>query len=247
MKTHYMEKHPKEDKFTCIFCQKHFTRLLDCLDHQRAHRGEEPYTCKYCPKHFTSTRSRLSHYHLCHPKVIPRLYQCKECSENFASESLLEAHLPTHDEHIIVCKMCGNVFKCKMYFIKHNQRQHNGKAECSKPISPTPTNLQSFDVQVKAISKCHLCLMDLYGKFDTTKHFEEYHPGANPNECRCGRVFKSYKKVRVHAMQHVERTKSFACDKCDKLFSSRQQLQKHNNVHLRKTKFSKIPVRKYLL
>ncbi|XP_069470647.1 zinc finger protein 37A-like [Ambystoma mexicanum] len=78
----------------CPDCNKSFRRRDTLLVHKRTHTGERPYWCAICDKSFNQVGA-LNRHHRTH--LGDRPYQCHLCEKSFSQNGTLIAHQKTHN------------------------------------------------------------------------------------------------------------------------------------------------------
>ncbi|EHK27525.1 uncharacterized protein TRIVIDRAFT_217401 [Trichoderma virens Gv29-8] len=167
-------------------------------------------TCYECGKVFHCLRKLTEHRASGIHTDAPR-YVCSECGAKFDDSAHLERHMASHtDARPLVCDVCGKDFKT-LDNLRYHQIVH--------------TSEKRF--------KCDDCDKTFKRKEALVLHRKDAHPEEEiDGTCdKCGKVFESLSKLRWHiSTDHSEKNK-FECDKCDRKFSFKTQLDKHLASH----------------
>ena len=112
--------HTGEKLYTCKHCKKSFRNSTDCKKHERTHTGEKPYTCKHWKKCFSDSSGCKQHERI-HTGEKP--YTCKHCKKSFSNSSDCKKHERTHTgEKPYTCKHCKKSFSRASNCRKHEDR-----------------------------------------------------------------------------------------------------------------------------
>ncbi|EDS41888.1 zinc finger protein 307 [Culex quinquefasciatus] len=141
------------------------------------------------------------------------LFTCTSCNRSFESKVSLHVHLnycdssKTEPIRTFSCTVCSADFMCRESLTGHLNKHKGIKPfQCSKPS----------------------CTKTFYSPMTLRVH--ERGCGSSPFVCAlCGVTTKTLSSYRAHQETHNERT--LACPDCDKKFSSRTYLKKHQKVH----------------
>ena len=169
---------------------------------------------------------------------------CNVCQKTFNAPYKLKIHSLIHsDKFPFFCSFCNKGFNNK-YKMKGHEKRHHGSGGIS-----SMTSISSWsENQTKLEYSCEKCR----AAFDTKKARREHIQAAHPlmyissHSCPlCQKVFKGLKglnnhisnascqKNRRNQMNAAEGCKSFKCDKCNCVCSSRKSLNCHyRQVHL---------------
>ena len=120
--------------FTCLHCQKNFTRLYNIRKHLKSVVGEPLYPCHLCEQKFNQEVHYKSHL-LAHknnkrkleelqggnqPKVKGRPYKCDMCDKEFAKLCNMKNHIMTHTgERPHICEYCPKTFTRPAHLKRH--------------------------------------------------------------------------------------------------------------------------------
>ena len=171
--------------------------------------------CPHCVKKFT-TITQLRHHIHTHTGEKP--YKCDVCASAFATPMSLKTHKTMHTGGSFPCSQCNEIFTSK-YHLKMHRRIHR---ENTKRVRIRERNRM-----------CTHC-----GKLFTTitrlRHHEHTHTGEKPYKCDvCVSAFATPMSLKAHKNTHMG--ERFACDKCDKIYTSKYYLNMHAQIHTEKT------------
>lgn len=168
-------------------------------------------TCADCGSTYSTRRRLREHYASGIHTDAPR-YVCTECGAKFDNSTHLERHKASHkDDRPWVCEVCEKDFKTQDNLRYHQLWVH--------------TDEKSFP--------CEDCDKSFKRKEALVLHRKDAHPEEEiDGTCdKCGKVFESLSKLRWHiSTDHNDKDK-FECDKCDRKFDFKTQLDKHLLSH----------------
>lgn len=78
----------------------------DAVEKYAEHSSTQDYVCKFCHRSLKTTASLLRHVNRKHD--VPKPHVCKDCSESFILENLLNIHIRLHHRHgLHQCPYCS--------------------------------------------------------------------------------------------------------------------------------------------
>jgi hypothetical protein len=196
-----------ENFLKCEFCEKIF-RFHEKADiwHKRICKNFKKPRKLFCDLCKYSTMKRVSlENHLTRHLANSRQHPCIKCGQIFQYLSELVRH--QNCKRISKCLSCNVNFSCKLLLVKHNKITHDGKFKC--PQCP-------FSCVEKKILTVHI----------KGHNFRFY------CEC-CGfatswrKNFLEHQKLRQHGQFSSIPIELFQCDRCEKFFKLKHQLNRH--------------------
>lgn len=166
----------------------------------------EKKTCEYCGKICKDGRSWRSHIRW-HTGEKP--YSCDTCEQRFADKPGLIRHMLKHSGGSKpakkVCEICGLTSDKFGNYRNHMRTYHRGAKPCT----------------------CEICSRRFSNSANLRRHMLG-HTGVKPHLCQhCGKSFIQKVTLTDHiAAKHVP-CQSYHCKKCDGIFPTRNQYQKH--------------------
>lgn len=173
------------------------------------------FYCEICDNLFINRRLLLHHMIITHGKR----YKCKTCSDVCESKNKCRLHMQSHgnqfggnlsDVNLFHCKLCKKNFRCQANFDKHNLTIHTQGEVSSFPCDQCKKVFSSQSFLDDHKETVHL------------KNFPCSHEG-------CKRSFSSQSRLESHMLVHEER--SFMCNVCGKMFTSKSSFLNHMNSH----------------
>lgn len=165
---------------------------------------------------------------------IPKMFECKECSEFFTESKELRKHKAIHKKtkENFHCETCKKEFKSKGNLSRH-ELTHSEKPTticeiCDKTFQSIHTLLthkKTVHNEVKPFV-CDICHKD-FKQLGNMKTHRRTHTGEKPFVCQeCGRAFAQMGNLQAHMVIHAA-SKPHVCEMCGKAFSYLRSLQNH--------------------
>ncbi|XP_051926422.1 zinc finger protein 43-like isoform X1 [Hippocampus zosterae] len=201
--------------FRCNECDKAFKYKSTLDSHKQTHN---PLYCEVCMKLVRDSEALAMH------KESHTPFQCNQCEDSFPVFKALHKHyIDVHNPaEPFTCTHCQMTFVSLKRFIRHEWKH---------------TGYQPF--------QCPHCSKRFRSYSDLVEH-QKKHTKAYPFLCwECGKKFRH----GVTLTRHVERVHqsgellsdkalpTFACGQCEKSFTSRRCLLKHDNFHHKGMRF----------
>ena len=110
-------------KSSCSTCGRNFRSLASLQKHEI--KCSAGFVCQKCDVKFKTIKILRSHIKSQHSEYK---YVCEQCELRLKSSSKLKTHTKVHEDHTVVCPICGKVFKNKLVLKSHKYKKH-GKVE----------------------------------------------------------------------------------------------------------------------
>ncbi|XP_055870200.1 zinc finger protein 107-like [Biomphalaria glabrata] len=194
----------------CALCQKHFISLSRLKRHLLIHSGERPYKCKVCSKSFNQS-STLKRHHLIHG-IHQKTYKSKTCRISFSTSSKLKSH-----------KLVGNTQKTSK---SQECQTGRNKSLVSKTLMLAPAGTGNKKC------KCPICTKHFRSISHLYTHLLNIHDVAKHDKCQIpvNQVLDASPNVNKPKMIYTG-TKRFSCEICQKSFTRRFDVTRHQSVH----------------
>ena len=234
LKVHVRGQH-MDDKHQCLQCKKLFNYKHHLKKHiEEVHLGKI-YECEVC-KHKVSSKSAFQyHINTVHKEID---FKCKvdECDFKAKAKNALQLHVRSfhQGEKNFHCSLCN--YKS---FRKHDLKNHIENIHEDPKKCPTCGKFYSSNKGLQRHKKihnenmhimkfCQFCDFSTKEKLNLKKHIEVQHHGIML--LKCSECFKSYKSIRnlkLH-MDAIHRKVKYKCHICEKEFSYKTALDRHN-------------------
>ncbi|XP_055608744.1 zinc finger protein 761-like [Uranotaenia lowii] len=124
LKLHVTNKHSRDFRFSCEFCQKAFSTRTNLDRHRRVHTGERPYPCDLCEARFKTHDGYRKHMRR---HTGERPFQCELCPKTFLCQSSFKNHRLVHSGAMaFACFYCDQRFNVSKNRKRHIERIHPG-------------------------------------------------------------------------------------------------------------------------
>lgn len=222
--------------------------MPDTADNNIEYHNEESlnnFECYHCKKKFSSrenVRYHILYVHMKDKKKSERnIYCCKICGVKSSKIYCLD-HTRIHKSHnSFTCSVCKLNFTERKSFRKHMKNIHPtdkpyGCSFCNASFKQKGNLNSHIEVHHTSVTKkfvCYICNMS-FNRATYLKRHEQIHSKSDrkfscdlcPVKCR------SKSDIRRHVATHFgTQEKPHQCEHCDKSFSKRSKLVRHQIVH----------------
>ncbi len=222
--------HSGERPFTCDICDTSFIISSHLTTHKKIHSGERPFTCDICDTSFIKS-SHLKQHKRTHSGERP--FICDICDKSFTQTSCLTIHKRIHtDKKPYACPICDKTFSDTSNLNRH-KLTHTGERPftCDTSTTSLPiTQLHPTRSSKNEFSSFSLILpaFTATNTKSSTKKLLKRKP-ADYKCSQCGYQSLDGPNFRRHVKIHAD-IKPYSCPICDKTFSDRSNLKRHNQT-----------------
>ncbi|XP_063439887.1 uncharacterized protein LOC134721092 [Mytilus trossulus] len=219
----HMALHPEAGRrYQCPQCSQSFSTKPNMTRHfKQIHLEEKKFQCDICGRSF-SQKETLRYHRQTHEeeKDKPRRFECHICNKKLRKKESLQIHLRQHEGiKPYICEYCGMAFTQNGNRNKHVQLIHNEdrSLECTKCG-------KSFKLQehLKRHMKMHLIRE---GEIPADKTYLCEYAG-------CGARYTTSTQLKVHTMSKHTNERPWTCSNCNKGFTTRDKLLRHEQTHV---------------
>ncbi len=200
--------------FACPYegCSKTFSKKGRLNVHVLSHTGEKPFKCDDCEAGYSRLSHLKRHIDNVHKKIR---HSCSICPATFFSKEAAKKHEKiAHGDgngNRLRCDECGKTFAKRYQLANHAVNEHDVKME-------------------KKVHACDECEKTFPYPNKLKLHKESRHSKAPRHKCDiCDSAFHAFNELRKH--KATEHKKTFNCQKCEKEFKTRANLNSHLKVH----------------
>jgi len=245
LRRHIKNIHENPGSFECDVCKVRFNEKGNLKAHQKIHikNRPKPFKCNKCD--FATHSKGNSKKHLkTHERIIKicvkcnkTLYKnrihdcrldCKFCGKKFKHNATVFNHIKEHHAHEIErtffeCDICGLKVSRKTFLIKHMEAKHlDGKVQ----TFICDLDGKAFKMKIELVRhikshfppvKCDFCLKKLDAR-NLKKHIKYFHTGIKPPKMQ-------------HRKKFNPEVKTFQCQICSKILSTKSILERHISEH----------------
>lgn len=231
LRQHIEDKHP--ENYQCSYCNKIFTSLPSCKNHELSHPERLIHKCDSCDKMFPSELRLERHKTLLHRDPI-----CRICGKEILNRSKLIEHEKRHERHKqqFTCKECPKVFRTPAG-LKYHMSVHTGKYAvyceiCGKGLHSEVVLEEHKATHTKEVRyMCELCGRK-FSSNSTYRMHRLWHDNPLPYQCNiCERKFKHTSILAVHKRRAHTGERPYKCKVCSLTFSVSSTLNKHMILH----------------
>ncbi len=236
---HKLKVHNGRNPYVCLICKRRFSDKTLFNLHREMHK--ETFKCSFCPKTFS--RLELLHNHdQVHGKSQFSTFKCPDCEEAFHDAKSLYEHMQSHRKE----NPKGPVQQNKTNMEKSKSKQGKSVRYSCPSCERTFPSQFALRIHEKSVHKsdkvfqCSYCEKQFNFETDHKIHeslHKEYSGLATKGQkykCRyCGKRLQYKSDLKMHEALHEDILKQLSCDKCDKVFESKQEMKHHRRSHFR--------------
>lgn len=238
----------KKGNFSCETCNKCFNTQRLLLRHASEHTLENLIQCEECGESFKNATALKKHIAIHKPKRAPKnnsqretieeSYSCSDCGESFANIKLYEVHCLTHTKN--KCEPCIVDFPSSEVSEQYTSANSELEAQNSNSLcvnAVKTTNVISANVSDKKHT-CSICSKSFARKSalegHMISHLEDRESAVEDDSDVDADFSCSYKGEKSNerlCLPKLKIRRSFPCEKCQKVYSSKNLYDKHLLFH----------------
>lgn len=234
--------------YQCQYCLKSFSRNTNLSKHLRIHAGHKPHVCPLCPRSFVA-KGDLQRHVLVHSGMKP--FACRKCHLTFGRRDKLIKHemrhtprsptkpntnsfiLPDHeqDTHDMVVNV--NPFSNLM---TSPTQLHPDSSNTDYDLPRVPDHISGESSFMKVQKNTAATNKTTHNSPPKQKAAANKNRPKNIKCHQCPKRFSSLVSYKTHvSIAHIGsrgfQCKPFSCSQCDKKFTKKDKLDKHEQTH----------------
>ncbi|XP_049784109.1 uncharacterized protein LOC126185676 [Schistocerca cancellata] len=241
LKQHLKVQHQQYVK--CAFCDKEFSNMKLCRDHELTHPERATYKCDICNQMFVTEGRLKNHKELIHDDLCDTFrdndfFKCHICFKTLRTHHNLKRHLTNHEKppvsvSSVPCNLCQEVFTEKSKLYQHREEKHPKKHNCTfcnkEFLSLRSCRIHESLHPERVVYKCNICETVFLTELRLNRHKDIYH---REPYCRiCRKEITDRSKLIEHERRHGRFKQVFMCKECPKVFRTASGLKYHMSVH----------------
>ena len=217
-----------------VNCQEALSKIRTGKKLSRKKKSKMEFTCSMCPENFMQKNLLKIHLEEQHNRVF-----CQNETCDFTADTLIEImdHQKVHKMERFKCYICGKEGLMSKQLLIHLKKKHlpnlsNDECPlCSFKGSWIERHIQTMHSQMECV--CHICDKVCKGPMKLKSHIYQQHTLCKNFQCKtCERVFTTRTHLEKHELIHTVKEKTIPCDECDKKFLTIYTLYMHKkNCH----------------
>jgi len=182
IKAHSKTHTPGTATATCDVCGKEYSKRNLLAHIKRAHTDEDKKVvfCVRCAIGFDEKTIRK---HVRSDHILPGLYQCYNCPEDFSTWKELSKHrIRAHSKNVYPCDVCGDIFADNKTVMRHMASMHSGGEDsilceiCNKVFaSKYYLKTHCLAVHEDKPTTCNVCGKHYRNRYLHGRHVNKYH------------------------------------------------------------------------
>lgn len=236
----HKNKHIVRPPYKCEICGKEFSHNHHLKRHSFVHSGKKPFECHVCSKGFADSSDLKRHMKI-HPGE-QNLFKCETCNECYMDSAELKQHRKIHTTK---CHICDQQFlhRChlKRHLITHTGEKPFRCELCDMQFSRNYHLKRHIQTHTGAKPfKCDICSKQFTRDWHLKRH-SRIHSSAKSLKCDENSLggsemegeesSSSEKKRKITVLKE----RNFACETCEKRFTSPGRLRRHEQAHSSET------------
>ena len=219
-------------QYDCDMCEKRYKHKSHLNRHIKSTHENVRYNCDQCDKSYSTKTDLRCHIQIVHEKVR---YKCEECDLSLINKRNLYVHVKAvHQKFRYNCDKCEKTFSTQEYLKTHIKSAHEKvryNCEFCDKIFSLKTSLKKH---VKSAHEnirynCDKCDIKFSLKSTLNQHIQKIHENI-PFRNVCDICEESF-ATKQYLINHIRRVR-YNCEKCDKNFAWKRDLNVHTECSI---------------